>query len=626
MSDGPPMTDDETARGTTPLRVTGVVELADDDEPQRPSIALRAARRRENERVGRRLWSWSLVLAGFALTLPFAWLAAEIAGYLAVRGSLEGWRPNPPVSGVPLTVLLAGLILFAGYAGRQFFRAVDFAAEIAEAAERLTRAPRPAVDPSSSRAVAAMNDEVADLNRNIDGALTRLAEVESMIRRQVGAIDEASQALSGGASEATDKIASERDRLMQLTETMNAQADAFAAAIADKARMAAEAAKLSDADIASAETDMGSRIKRLEEVAGTALRSFKALTDALGDQSSRLEQSTDAAERAAKAAVERLDAQNARVSEARRKLTDENERLQTLIDEQRTRAERLADEITAHVSEPAPEPEKPAPPPIVDPDEKTDFSGMLTPDETKPLPLTEPLDEEPKRKKPSASDRPSDAMRAALRKDLEQIGSQRPQRRRPAEPRIPERPTRSPVLPSGTSDRLDELARELADRRRDAARANIEEADADTPPKDKSWREILAAVDDPAKPAKKPEAAGDSARRKRRALERATYEMDKILNGAPSRDAIKRYEGGQRDVFAVRLLSEGDAELKTRAKEFAEADQKFALVVRRYLEDFDSLLELAAGREEAEQALEAFLNSAFGRVYMLLGSGVGYFA
>ncbi len=623
MSDGPPITENEAARGATPLRVTGVVELADDEEPQRPSIALRAARRRENERVGRRLWSYSLVLAGFAMALPFAEIAAGMAGYYVGHGSLNGWRFNPPLGGAMMTILLTGLILAAGYAARQFFRAVDFAAEIAEAAEKLTRAPRAAVDPASSRAVAAMNDEVADLNRNIDGALTRLADVEAMIRKQVGAIDEASQALSGGASKATDKIASERDRLMQLTETMNAQADAFAAAIADKARMAAEAAKLSDADIASAETDMGARIKRLEEVAGTALRSFKALTDALGDQSSRLEQSTDAAERAAKAAVERLDAQNARVSDARRKLTDENERLQTLIDEQRTRAERLADEITAHVSEPAPEPERPAPPPVVDPDEKPDFSGMLTPDESKPLPLTEPLDDEPKRKKPTASDRPSDAMRAALRKDLEQIGAQRPQRRRPAEP---ERGA-SPVLPSGTSDRLDELARELADRRRNAARANIEEADADTPPKDKSWREILAAVDDPAKPAaKKPEAAGDSARRKRRALERATYEMDKILNGAPSREAIKRYEGGQRDVFAVRLLSEGDAALKARSKEFAEADQKFALVVRRYLEDFDSLLELAAGREEAEQALEAFLNSAFGRVYMLLGSSVGYFA
>ncbi|MEO1311210.1 MAG: hypothetical protein AAFV51_09605, partial [Pseudomonadota bacterium] len=426
-----------------PLRVTGVVELAEDDDP-RPPYGWRAKQRRENERAARIVWAAFLVLAGLAITLPVVWLTTEMATHWAVRGGLDGWRPEGGFgSGLALAVLLSGTFLLAGFALRHFFRTVNVAVEVADAAERLSRAPAPLaqaamVDPAARAAVSAMTSDVAALNQNIDAALGRLADVERMIRQQVGAIDEASQALDTTSGGAVDKIAAERDRLMQLTETMNAQADSFAAAIADKARVAREAAALSDADIASAETDMDARIKRLEEVAGTALRSFTALTDVMGSQSEKLQETSKAAAENAEAVASQLDAQNKRVSDARRALGDESARLQSLIDEQRSRAERLADEIAAHAADidrqakAADETKRRAP----EPAGESDLSEMLEADGSRPLPLTDPIDE-----KAPVKERPSDAMRAALRRDLSRIGQERASES-------------GPVLPPQTSDRL----------------------------------------------------------------------------------------------------------------------------------------------------------------------------
>jgi len=601
MSSEPPI-DLRDTRAFEPLRVTGVVELSPDGD--QPLTATAYMRRRELERTGRLVWASSVVLAGLAVTLPVASLIAEMVGHRVAAGSLQGFSPSASPAGLVLAVLLSGVLLFAGYALRGMFRTADVAEGLAQSARRFASGAgaRVEVDPAAARLVGSMQDQVVALNEGIDGALRKLAAVEGMIRQHVGAIDEAGRALHGEAGAAADRIAGERDRLMSLTEALNRQAEDFAAAIAEKARISVEAMQHGEDDIAVAEKEIDARVARLEAAAGSAFKSFKALHEALSEQSVSIERTAAATERAADAAVSRLDGQKKKISDARDAIAAENARLDELISEQRARAERLADEITGKFARPGPT--DPAP---------------SDPKSAEPLTLTDPIADGAPPERPAA-EKPSDALRASLRRDIENIGL--PERRSGSSRAIARIGLGAPRLPDGASDRLDELARELAARRAEAARANL--AGPDERPKDKSWREILAAMDEDGGPTPK-ETTGAATRRRKRALERGSYDLEKRINGEPSREAVSRYEGGQRDVFAVRLLSEGESELKARVADLAGADADFLAAVRTYLTDFDAMMEIGAERDEAEKTLEAFLNSAFGRVYMILGSAVGHF-
>ena len=88
----------------------------------------------------------------------------------------------------------------------------------------------------------------------------------------------------------------------------------------------------------------------------------------------------------------------------------------------------------------------------------------------------------------------------------------------------------------------------------------------------------------------------------------------------------ERYDRGDRNVFANRLLRLNEADVKRRIRSESARDRTFERNVHEFLQGFEKLLEDATTSETADEELEEYLSSPLGRVYLLIGATVGYFA
>ncbi len=697
-----------------------------------------------------------------------------LGNYLAhqqIYGSADGW--NPLAAYGTETILYAFvvplLVLVIGYAVSRMATMMNAAESIAVAAQQYVTPDVTAAHNADAVGEVVRGHMVA-LNEGLDGALTRLASVEAMIRQHVEAIEIAGEAIEHKATGAVTRVADERTRLMELTENLNTHADSFAAAIAERAKASIESLQSADNISSRAEHDFQERLGNLEAAAGRAVASFESLRSALEDSSTsfttsvstideaarqtetatkRANAAADAAaesaarnaanvsasarraldnskkaadeaieaamkdaeriadsaisaateqaarvkdaateavsevsaktseaveaasadaEKAAKAAAEVSDAarqaadvaqkasqdvaaaseaarkhsedalnysqnaadkiaeRNKALADARAALEKENQRLENLIDEQRQRADRLADAIASQT------------------DRLTRLAEAQLKEQETAARLTEAHNEAQARAAEEAERARKAAEEAAAQETAKKKSPNR--REKPAN-------AKTPADPDGAA-RLDELARDIAERRprkrkggagqsasggstpeRIGASAHAKAEREAKSRRDVSWREILDAADDAEpleldKPAKKKAAktrdAADDAIRIISNLQAFTYDLETRLYGDPPPALQERYERGDRNVFANRLLRLNEADVKRRIRSESARDRDFERNVQDFLQSFEKLLEDATTSETADEELEEYLSSPLGRVYLLIGATVGYFA
>ncbi len=160
-----------------------------------------------------------------------------------------------------------------------------------------------------------VREQMEALNAGIDDALIRLASAEAMIRQHVGAIEQAGAAVESRTSNAAERVAAERARLMDLTETLNVRADEFATAIAEKAQANIEALHNAGTATLSAEARFDDRLARLEAAAQRALQSFEALSYALSEADEHMRTTSGSIETSA-SEVKRVSELAARIADA----------------------------------------------------------------------------------------------------------------------------------------------------------------------------------------------------------------------------------------------------------------------------------------------------------------------
>ena len=97
-------------------------------------------------------------------------------------------------------------------------------------------------------------------------------------------------------------------------------------------------------------------------------------------------------------------------------------------------------------------------------------------------------------------------------------------------------------------------------------------------------------------------------------------------HGDPPPALQERFDKGDRNVFANRLLRLNEADVKRRIRSESGRDRAFETGVHNFLQGFEQLLEDATTSETADEELEEYLSSPLGRVYLLIGATVGYFA
>ncbi|MBI1393050.1 MAG: hypothetical protein GC152_09950 [Alphaproteobacteria bacterium] len=717
----------------------------------------------------------------FAAMLTF-WPVLTAVGHLNVVGSLRGWNliGAYPAWAVIFTIVGPAMIYALGYIVSRQMLMMSAADALAASADRFISPDKTAV--FNVRSVgAAVRTQIDQVNAGIDDALIRLASVEAMIRQHVEAIEHAGAAMEGGASAALDRVAAERATLMTLTEQLNAQADDFAVAIAEKAQASIDSFSETNSLAQEAESRLEERLGRLEHIAGRALQSFDALCNALLSSERRMEGSADAierhaaetraateklnvvaneaadsaarnavnigqfakraseesiraseaaieaarsgAERAAQSAIDaaatesgrvadavvqavesmksatdttveaaaedarraieasnrltdaasrasaaareasekvrsagdeasrsaetalsrteqaagKIESRNRQLSDARTALEKENERLEALIDEQRQRADRLADtiarqterlsrlaevqlreqEAAARIAEAdaaraamsARQPKSFAPPGLVSKSIKPDdraakgemFGGkdiekptgrikeavswrdiLNATDEAEPLDLR-------------AADKARRNERRGGDNEQHTDEKRRDENRRDENRRVPDR-------------------RQSEDRKGEGRRTNEKKA---------------ASTASAAAPGARTSAAGNieaDAVSMIHRLQNFTLNLDRRLYGDPPERLLQQFDKGDRNLFANRLMRLDETDVKRRIRIESGRDDAFATAIQEFLHGFESLLEEATTSETADEDLEAYLSSPLGRVYLLIGATVGYFA
>ncbi len=381
---------------------------------------------------------------------------------------------------------------------------------------------------------AAARQQVGALNKEIDAALGRLAEAESLIRQQVRAIDSAGAAIETGAVKSTDRLEKERQALMDLAEEMNQEAERFADTIAERTKLAADEQGAVEQRIEEKERELDSQMQRLEAVSAKSLDHFEQLASAMEDRSEGLQSASSEATERQTAIAHQLEENTKRIESAHAELAAQSERIETLIKDQRNRADRLAKLVTE-------------------------------------------------------------------------------QSQRATAPKV------APV-----------------------AQPAAMESGAGTHRRGVPWRDILATVEE-ALPMK----ANDSNAPDVRDAVAATAvpnpspdAMDRLINrlhnfslvmrtqlfDGPSHDELDRFEQGERQIFSRDLIARDSEALKELIISEVGHNDVFKQRVDEFLRDFDTLLEPLSSEDGGEEAIESYLASPIGRLYVLTGSAVNHFA
>ncbi len=295
---------EDTAEGAPRMRFQGIVEAE-----KGPPVTAGDVQAIEPIVHNERRWSAmsrqiSQVSRLTALFVFFSFIVGTPLGnyfaHLKLNGSAAGWSPLAAFGfeTVLFAFVVPVLVLLIGYALSRMATMLNAAESIAAAAQQMTT-PDVTAAHNADTVGAVVQGHMEALNEGLDGALSRLASVESMIRDHVAAIELAGDAIEQKATGAVERVADERSRLMDLTESLNAHADSFAAAIAERAKASIEALNTADTISGRAEREFDERLTGLEAAADRALTSFESLRDALRDTDETMRQSAGAIETAA---------------------------------------------------------------------------------------------------------------------------------------------------------------------------------------------------------------------------------------------------------------------------------------------------------------------------------------
>jgi hypothetical protein len=222
-----------------------------------------------------------------------------------------------------LALTNAGLVLGGGYLLRAALR-------LEATADRLGHAMRlfePSLRSETIRA------DVDMLGGEVDRALSKLASAEQQIRQQVGAINVATETLRQGSLSSSEQLAKERQSLIEATKSMNLEAERFAAAIASRSAALKQEGE-------SATPALDEQIRRLEAIS-------KESSDRLEALNTTMKESADNLAAAPRALARGVEDSTASLKSAQRELLEESERLRTLIDQQRERADLLGRSLAA---------------------------------------------------------------------------------------------------------------------------------------------------------------------------------------------------------------------------------------------------------------------------------------
>jgi len=106
-------------------------------------------------------------------------------------------------------------------------------------------------------------------------------------------------------------------------------------------------------------------------------------------------------------------------------------------------------------------------------------------------------------------------------------------------------------------------------------------------------------------------------------LNTSGIDLNRILADDMPDDIWKRYQKGDRSIFARRLLRGKDRLAMPDIKARFEADERFRIEAKRYIKQFETLLERATDCDPENLLSTTFLTADVGKLYIILSRSLG---
>ncbi len=220
--------------------------------------------------------SWAALGGGLA---ALGWLAAAIGAPVSYYGLEALMTLEPALQGGFLALAFGPAVLFwlAANAAGEAFRARRLASALTDLAREQTQG-------SGTELVAKRaKEDVVELERAVEHALTRLGDLEAATQRNAAAFNAAIAASRGNAEYMAGVIAREREALVGLNGELRGQTDTMANTIGRQVRLIREAASTTRRDLEAAEETLASQAARIDETSSLMAERTADLRTAAAD-------------------------------------------------------------------------------------------------------------------------------------------------------------------------------------------------------------------------------------------------------------------------------------------------------------------------------------------------------
>ncbi len=225
----------------------------------------------------------------FGFSAALIWTSGTIA-YLAAYAGID--LLNPLAAHTPAQ--LAGLAIFALGPALLFIMAALLIRELRQTVDRtrgvesvLTRlaAPVDAAEAEVRSLSSTITGEIDRINSSLESALARLAAMEEVIRHHADTLEQSAGDARDRADHLLQSLRRERERLQEVSDSMDDKAALIAAAISDQSRMVAAAAELAGETASDAEKRLQDSV---EALSGAGTRISDCAESAAGKMDARI--------------------------------------------------------------------------------------------------------------------------------------------------------------------------------------------------------------------------------------------------------------------------------------------------------------------------------------------------
>jgi len=286
----------------------------------------------------------------WAAALSLLWIGSFVAfGYGA-------YGPHPEILlsfDIGVLGALAALVFlpigFIWIGAAAFLRLVD----LNETSMRLAAVSRELIDPTTTAANdvaklgATIRKELEGLNREVDGAVTRVGLLEQRLREQTSLIGETAERVDTQTTEVAARLGEERQKIEAITKALSDESrtisetfDAQSLAIDATAEAATKALK-------DAEEALAGRTETLGKTASDAAEATKSIAEDLERETGKLESVSANARSRSEAITTRFTEQHKMMVEAVEKQADQQTRIDAAMDQH----QRLITKATEVVAE-----------------------------------------------------------------------------------------------------------------------------------------------------------------------------------------------------------------------------------------------------------------------------------